>query len=233
MKITRTNMPTSLTVSVIKYHVYKIIDANRLFSNKEISSKVYKISEIIYQMAKCVFLTLMALPIDCAYIPIGNLIKYSWQSSLTKQDKDKFFSIDVVGKWSGDASDVPINQCYELMEKPEKFVSEKIDIPIALFEKALENPLELKEENLTRIFDIINKYTLNIPYPCFKLSSRYFGSIFNMVYVHRPNHNGTHSARQVRYLEALFQLFENKSDAVKEVFQNNISLTSEEKLNLK
>lgn len=88
--------------------------------------------------------------------------------------------------------------------------------------------LELNESNLGKIFGLANQYTLNTQYPIENTSRIYPGTD---IVVHRPNHNGTHSARQVRFLEALFDLIENKGKPeIKELLN---SLSQEEKLNLK
>ena len=49
--------------------------------------------------------------------------------------------------------------------------------------------------------------------------------------VHRPNHNGTHSARQERYLEALFDIVEKKGSLTAQTELGKLS--AQEKLNLK
>lgn len=48
------------------------------------------------------------------------------------------------------------------------------------------------------LFALFNEHTLNKAYPCQNTSKLIAG-----IMVHRANHNGTHSARQVRYLEAI------------------------------
>ncbi len=51
-----------------------------------------------------------------------------------------------------------------------------------------------------------NQYTLNTTYAVAAYTLRLFAGIM----VHRPDHNGTHLARQVRFLEAMFDLIESK-----------------------
>lgn len=97
----------------------------------------------------------------------------------------------------------------------------RIWIPIAKIKT-----LTLKEENLEKIFSLANQFTLNTPYPI-SYDSRWI----NGHLIHRPNHNGTHSARQAHYLEALFNLIERKGKpAAKEELKK---LTDYEKLNLR
>lgn len=86
--------------------------------------------------------------------------------------------------------------------------------------------LSLTESNLKDIFKLANQYTLNTPYAVENTSKRIGGKM-----VHRPNHNGTHSARQVGYLEAMFDLIENKG--LPQAQQQLNQLTLDEKLNLK
>jgi len=54
------------------------------------------------------------------------------------------------------------------------------------------------EAQLGAFFELANEYTLNQPYPCQPETSR----LIEGKMVHRANHNGTHSIRQVRFLEA-------------------------------
>lgn len=61
--------------------------------------------------------------------------------------------------------------------------------------------IELTERNLPQIFEIVNTHSVNIPYA--------YRNDFEMFYkcgLSRQLHNGTHSARQVRCIEALFDL---------------------------
>jgi hypothetical protein len=87
--------------------------------------------------------------------------------------------------------------------------------------------LALTEENLSEIFQLANQHTLNQPY-AIDISRK---QTVQGKTIYRPNHNGTHSARQVRHLEALFDLIQNRgSEATKAVYN---TLTSEEILNLR
>ncbi|MBA2368530.1 MAG: hypothetical protein H0V82_05855 [Candidatus Protochlamydia sp.] len=97
----------------------------------------------------------------------------------------------------------------------------KIWIPIAKIKT-----LTLKEENLEKIFSLANQFTLNTPYPIIYDSRWIDGHL-----IHRPNHNGTHSARQARSLEALFDLIEKKG--VPAAQKNLKNLSAYEKINLK
>lgn len=100
--------------------------------------------------------------------------------------------------------------------------SEKgISIPIAKC-----HGLSLSQENLGEIFRLANEYTVNTQYAIQNTSVK----IDNRM-VHRPNHNGTHSIRQVRYVEALFDLIATEGkEEVKEIFAQ---LTDQEKINIK
>ncbi len=86
--------------------------------------------------------------------------------------------------------------------------------------------LKLTQENLSEIFRLANQHTLNKPYPLGDWPMR----IGDLV-AYRPNHNGTHSARQTACIDALFDLLMSKGDANKKSIFN--SLTDEEKMNLR
>ena len=108
-----------------------------------------------------------------------------------------------------------------------------IIVSIANLPKRLVNKKgSLTDEDLFEIFKYANAGTCNSPYPM-KISDTNPPLDFQVDgrYVYRPNHNGTHSARQVRYLEALFDLIEKKGN--KEVQTALNELTGEEKFNLK
>jgi hypothetical protein len=97
----------------------------------------------------------------------------------------------------------------------------EISIPIAKC-----SHLTLTEKNLGSIFQIANQHTLNTQYHIQNTSKMINGQM-----VHRPNHNGTHSARQVGYLEAMFDLIEK--EGLPQAKQQLNQLTQDEKLNLK
>jgi hypothetical protein len=98
--------------------------------------------------------------------------------------------------------------------------NKEITIPIAYC-----SHIPLNQENLIELFHLINHYTINTQYPCDELSPIIDGKI-----VHRPNHNGTHSLRQVRLIEALFDLIEQEGT---EEGRNHLAiLTEDEKLNI-
>lgn len=63
----------------------------------------------------------------------------------------------------------------------------------------LPEEIALTKENLGTIFGIANRYSYDIPYPLHNKSLSLCG-----IKIHRPNHNGTHGARQARYLQELF-----------------------------
>ncbi len=95
-----------------------------------------------------------------------------------------------------------------------------IRIPIANV-----SDLQLTEKNLPEIFRRANKVTVNTQYAVQNTSRFVAGKM-----VHRPNHNGTHSARQARHLEALFSLVEHRGSTEAQGQLRNLSQS--EKLNL-
>jgi len=95
-----------------------------------------------------------------------------------------------------------------------------IRIPIANV-----SDLQLTEGNLPEIFRRANEVTVNTQYAVQNTSRVFAGEM-----VHRPNHNGTHSARQARHLEALFSLVEHRGST--EAQQQLRNLSQSEKLNL-
>lgn len=97
----------------------------------------------------------------------------------------------------------------------------KIIVPIANL-----SHLTLTEANLSEIFRLANHHTLNKPYPLGDHPMRIGG-----LRAYRPNHNGTHSARQVAYIDALFDLIQNQGDADKKSIFNRLS--DEEKMSLR
>ena len=99
--------------------------------------------------------------------------------------------------------------------------SVEIHIPIAKV-----GDLKLTEGNLEKIFKRANEYTLNKRYAI----KNYICKVGKAI-IYRPNHNGTHSARQMRCLEALFDLIEK--DGLPNAKTELKKLTAEEKLNLK
>jgi|GEM_PF-6546449 len=110
-----------------------------------------------------------------------------------------------------------------------KFPGQELTVLIPQFKD-----LTLTEENLARIFQLANHFTLNVNYPCLNERGRngWGDALLNYgLPIYRPNHNGTHSARQVRYLEALFDFIEKcGSEKSKEEL---VRLTADEKINLK
>lgn len=96
--------------------------------------------------------------------------------------------------------------------------------------------LQLTEETLGDVFEVCNKYTTDTPYFVgsphqmrVDIETRMAG--LQTVNIHRYNHNGTHSARQVRGLEGVLDLIEAKADPGKKAILE--SLTPEQKANLK
>jgi hypothetical protein len=74
-------------------------------------------------------------------------------------------------------------------------------VPVAI----LVPPLTPKLENLPKVFNLANTISINRSYPDPQHDINFDEN--GMTYTcHRPNHNGTHSYRQVRYLEVLLDL---------------------------
>jgi nicotinic acid mononucleotide adenylyltransferase len=77
-----------------------------------------------------------------------------------------------------------------------------IVVPVAILEPPLTTP---KLENLPKVFNLANTISINrsYPNPMHDIKFDVNGTTYTC---HRPNHNGTHSYRQVRYLEILLDL---------------------------
>jgi hypothetical protein len=105
---------------------------------------------------------------------------------------------------------------------PRNGQSKKIETTIANV-----SHLSLTEENLPEIFRLANEHTVDKKYQ----NNDYEAFAVDGKMIYRPNHNGTHSARGTRYLEAMFDLVEKKGSVEGKKILN--SLTDEEKLNLK
>jgi O-acetyl-ADP-ribose deacetylase (regulator of RNase III) len=155
--------------------------------------------------------------------------------------------------WSGDTTTTPtgktVGQAYQDALSPTKTVPAPASKPAAVAVKSASSiiygnpshgkgptiPLQIGTVNVGTLTDanfgavakIANHYTLNQPYA--NAPSEHFTHKGQTVY--RPNHNGSHSARQARTLEALFSLVEKHGDApVQSVYR---SLSAEEKQHLK
>ena len=105
----------------------------------------------------------------------------------------------------------------------------QVQIPI-LKEMAPELSLE-SEKSLGPIFEIINAYTYSQPY---WIGSKEYHEIFcssKTVTLYRPNHDGTHGARQVRYFEACLDLATSAASPEKQKLLQQ--LTPEDLLQLK
>jgi len=75
-------------------------------------------------------------------------------------------------------------------------------VPVAILEPTLTTP---KLENLSKVFNLANRISINRSYPDPRHDIKF--EVYGTTYTcHRPNHNGTHSYRQVRYLEILLDL---------------------------
>lgn len=79
-------------------------------------------------------------------------------------------------------------QSFEIQSTPAHGEGPTIPIPIGV----ISNFERLNEENFAKVCEIINQVTLTPHYP---------------TGVNRSNHNGTHSARQARMMEVIFDLF--------------------------
>lgn len=100
--------------------------------------------------------------------------------------------------------------------------------PIIVQIARIPDDLALCEDDLYEIFALINEHTINQPYPC---APDDYEKYDDETRIWRPNHNGTHSARQVRLLEAVMDLMEtNGSKEVRELWHN---VSEEEIINLK
>jgi len=114
----------------------------------------------------------------------------------------------------------PINQPPNLITvNPRPASPIEVTVPIAVIPKGM----TLEPGNFAQIFALINQYTVNIPYPHDNDSQEIAGQI-----VHRKNHNGTHSSKQARLLEALFALMEKAGPSpMQKLFT---ALTQEERM---
>lgn len=88
---------------------------------------------------------------------------------------------------------------------PKTGTSEPIMIPIGYLPKTILR----SSDPLSDIFKIINAATLNRPYPC---APNNFQSIDDAI-IYRPNHNGTHSARQVGHQHVILKLIDSIGNA--------------------
>ena len=92
------------------------------------------------------------------------------------------------------------------------------------------NDLKLTEDSFSKVCGIINKQTASKPYQYKRrwATLKFEGKKY---VINRYNHNGTHSARQAKFVDAIFNLIQSKgSIQSKKMLQ---SLTSEEKIALK
>lgn len=126
------------------------------------------------------------------------------------------------GLVSGKAAAAATAQFY-IKCKP--YANGNTEIPVAI---ARLPKMSLNNAALFKIFKLVNFHTLNQPYPC---AAYDFVSSDGGEKIWRPNHNGTHSARQARLLEAGIDMIKGcGSQEVKEIWSK---LTSSEIMNLK
>ncbi len=117
----------------------------------------------------------------------------------------------------------PSYQTYQLVPRP----SENGEIPISVCIGKLPTDIAPDERCLPQIFDVMNRFTTQKPYPCDPRRTLDVGDAI----VFRPNHDGTHSARQVRLLETLLDCLDaHGSRSVKKILKG---LAPSEKLLLK
>ena len=101
---------------------------------------------------------------------------------------------------------------YKVIGRP----SERGEIPISVCIGKLPTELPADERCLPDIFDVMNRFTIQKPYPCDPARTLDIGDAI----VFRPNHDGTHSVRQVRFLETLLEcLAIHGTQAVKEILE--------------
>ncbi len=223
MHYTKLHLPVSLTNSIVKETVYGCVDI-QWYSDK---SAALKVIAQVRRISKGIFCGMIAAPTDIVYIPIAFVLRKLWNGTVDRLEADHQFTIEVVGRRFGfnKRKEIPVERSKEMMENPTLYVPKTIHLPIAEC-----SDLTLTENNLGKICKRINAYTLNIPYSWFHIASRHYGSLISPLYVHRPNHNGTHAARQTRYFQSLIDLISKEgSDAAK---QTVASITPEEMLHL-
>jgi hypothetical protein len=105
--------------------------------------------------------------------------------------------------------------------------SDRGEIPISVCIGKLPTELAPDERCLPDIFDVMNRFTVQKPYPCDPGRTLDVGDAI----VFRPNHNGPHGIRQVRFLETLLEcLATHGTQAVKQLLEG---LCPSEKLLLK
>lgn len=110
------------------------------------------------------------------------------------------------------ARPTPQYEKYQLVGRP----SEKGEIPIIVCIGKLPTELASDETCLPEIFDVVNRFTIQKPYPCDPMRILDVGDAI----VFRPNHDGTHSTRQVRLLETLLEcLLAHGTQSVKEILK--------------
>jgi len=102
-----------------------------------------------------------------------------------------------------------------------------IVVPVAILEPPLTTP---KLENLPKVFNLANSISINRSYPdpMHDIKFEVNGTTYTC---HRPNHNGTHSYRQVRYLEVLLDFISKNGRQEAKTFCQK--LTEKDLVNLK
>lgn len=104
--------------------------------------------------------------------------------------------------------------------------SQDFVVPIAI----LEPRLTPKLENLPKVFNLANTISINRSYPNPKDDIPFQVNKKNYT-CYRPNHNGTHSYRQVRYLEVLLDFISKNGRQEAKTFCEK--LTEEQQVNLR
>ena len=95
------------------------------------------------------------------------------------------------------ARPTPSYEMYKVVGRP----SERGEIPITVCIGKLPTELPTDEGCLPEVFDVMNRFTIQKPYPCDLSRTLDVGDAI----IFRPNHNVTHSVRQVRLLETLIE----------------------------
>jgi hypothetical protein len=95
------------------------------------------------------------------------------------------------------ARPTPLYDMYKVVGRP----SERGEIDITVCIGKLPTELPADEKYLPEIFDVMNRFTVQKPYPCDLSRILDVGDAI----IFRPNHNVTHSVRQVRLLETLIE----------------------------
>ena len=121
------------------------------------------------------------------------------------------------------ARPTPSYDMYTVVGRP----SERGEIDITVCIGKLPTELPADEKCLPEVFDVMNRFTVQKPYPCDLSRILDVGDAI----IFRPNHNVTHSVRQVRLLETLIECLATHGS---QTSKNNLEvLSSSERFLLK